>query len=142
MTKIWDATTGELLTPLVKPPITREQLRLYAEASGDYNPIHLNEEAARRVGLDGVIAHGMLSMAFLGQFAARLIEDTPEAYVARLKVRFSGMVSLGDTLTCLGSVKSHDASSGQRTVTIECWAQNQKGEKVTGGEAVLAMPRV
>lgn len=137
---IWNAAVGEALTPLVKPPITQEQLRLYAEASGDYNPIHLDEEAARRVGLDGVIAHGMLSMAFLGQFAGQFIAETPEAYIAQLRVRFSGMVRLGDTLTCLGSVKDNDESGEQKTVTIECWAQNQKGEKVTGGEAVLVMP--
>lgn len=135
---IWNAAVGEALIPLVKPPITQEQLRRYADASGDHNPIHLDEEAARRVGLDGVIAHGMLSMAFLGQFAEQQIADTPGAFVAQLKVRFSGMVHLDDVLTCLGTVTANAESDGQRTVTIECWAQNQKGEKVTSGEAILA----
>lgn len=136
---IWNAAVGEALIPFVKPPITREQLQRYADASGDHNPIHLDEEAAHRVGLDGVIAHGMLSMAFLGQFAEQQIADTSGAYVARLKVRFSGMVRPGDVLTCLGTVTARAESDGQQAVTIECWAQNQKGEKVTGGEAVLAM---
>jgi len=78
-------------------------------------------------------------MAFLGQFAEQQIADTPEAFVAQLKVRFSGMVHLDDTLTCLGTVIANNAeSAGLRTVTIECWAQNQKGEKVTSGEAILA----
>lgn len=43
--------------------ITREDLRRYAEASGDHNPIHLNDEAARELGLPGVVAHGMLTSA-------------------------------------------------------------------------------
>src|SRR5579884_3045763 len=76
---ILHAPPGQELAPLVKPPITQEQLRRYAEASGDYNPIHLDVEVAHRVGLDSVIAHGMLSMAFLGQFVTQQIVDTPGA---------------------------------------------------------------
>jgi len=134
------AAPGQELSPLVKPPITQEQLRRYAEASGDYNPIHLDEEAAHRVGLDSVIAHGMLSMAFLGQFATQQIADTPGALLAHLRVRFMNMVRLGDTLTCHGVVKTNTTDEGQESITIECWAQNQKGEKVTGGEAVVRIP--
>ena len=138
---ILHAAPGQELSPLVKPPITQEQLRRYAEASGDYNPIHLDEEAAHRVGLDSVIAHGMLSMAFLGQFVMQQIADTPGAYLAHLRVRFMNMVRLGDTLTCHGVVKSHTTDEEeQKSITIECWAQNQKGEKVTSGEAVVRIP--
>src|SRR5437660_11218547 len=103
---ILDTAIGQELTPLVKPPVTQEQLRRYAEASGDYNPIHLSEEAAHNVGLDSVIAHGMLSMAFLGQFITRQIADMPGARLAHLNVRFMNMVRLGDTLTCHGVVNS------------------------------------
>jgi acyl dehydratase len=126
----------------VKPPITQEQLQRYAEASGDFNPIHLDEAAARRVGLDGVIAHGMLSMAFLGQFLTSLIADMPDAFLRQLHVRFASMVRLGDTITCLGNVQARTANAdGYEDVTVECWAQNQRGEKVTLGEAILALPR-
>jgi len=139
---ILDTAIGQELPSLVKPPITQQQLRRYAEASGDFNPIHLHEEAARRVGLDSVIAHGMLSMAFLGQYISRQIADIPEApraYIANLKVRYIAMVRLGDTLTCRGVVgaQSIDPNTSQTTVTIECWAQNQHGEKVTTGEAEI-----
>ena len=134
---ILHAAPGQELSPLVKPPITQEQLRRYAEASGDYNPIHLDEEAAHRVGLDSVIAHGMLSMAFLGQFVTQQIADTPGALLTHLRVRFINMVRLGDTLTCHGVVKSSATDEGQKSITIECWAQNQKGEKVTAGEAIV-----
>ena len=132
---------GQELSPLVKPPITQEQLRRYADASGDYNPIHLDEQAAHRVGLDSVIAHGMLSMAFLGQFINQQIADIPGARIAELRVRFINMVRLGDTLTCLGAVESQAINDDlSQSVTIACWAQNQKGDKVTTGEAVVIVP--
>jgi acyl dehydratase len=138
---ILDAAIGSELPPLVKPPVTREQLRRYAEASGDFNPIHLDDEAARRVGLDGVIAHGMLSMAFLGQFIEQQIASYPDALLAQLKVRFSSMVRPGDVLTCRGTVMDRNRQTdGRESVTIECWAENQRGEKVTSGEAVVFLP--
>ena len=139
--RILNAAIGEELFPLVKPPITQEQLQRYAEASGDHNPIHLDEEAARRVGLDSVIAQGMLSMAFLGQFINQRISDVPQAYLTHLKVRFISMVRLGDSITCHGTVKARTTEDGEHEfVTVECWAQNQTGEKVTTGEAVVSIP--
>ena len=138
---ILQTAIGAELSPLVKPPITQEQLRRYAEASGDHNPIHLDPEAARRVGLDNVIAHGMLSMAFLGQFVTQQIADIPDAYLVRLRVRFVYMVRLGDTLTCHGFVKDRRTDEqGNEAITIECWAQNQKGEKVTTAESLVSVP--
>jgi len=132
---------SDQLPPLVKPPVTQEQLRLYASASGDFNPIHLDEDAARRVGLEGVIAHGMLSMAFLGQFVSLQIADIPGAAISHLHVRFQSMVRLGDTLTCRGTVKErHTEDDGRTVVALECWVQNQHGEKVTVGDATVSLP--
>ncbi len=138
---IVDTVVGQELPIMVKPPITQHQLNRYAEASGDFNPIHLNEEAARRVGLDSVIAHGMLSMAFLGQYISLLIASDPQALLTNLKVRYTGMVRLGDTLTCCGVLKNSASSDGHTSITIECWAQNQRGEKVTAGEAEVVVPQ-
>ncbi len=137
---IVDIAVGHELVPFVKPPITQEQLNRYAEASGDFNPIHLDEEAAHRVGLDSVIAHGMLSMAFLGQFLQQQITGIEGARLADLKVRYAGMVRLGDTLTCLGVLKERTTQGREEAFTIECWAQNQQGEKVTTGEALILVP--
>jgi acyl dehydratase len=143
MMSILDTAIGQQLTPLVKPAITQDQLRLYSEASGDYNPIHLNEQAARRVGLDGVIAHGMLSMAFLGQFVSQQIADIPGARIEHLKARFQNMVRLGDTLTYQGIIKAQTTNDDlSQSIAVECWAQNQKGDKVTTGEAVVIIPSV
>lgn len=138
---IVNATIGQELTPLVKSPIEQELLNRYAVASGDRNPIHLDQAAAQRVGLPGIIAHGMLSMAFLGQFVNQQIAGVSEARVGKLKVRYVGMVRVGDTLTCLGKVKERTEEAHSVALTFECWAQNQRGEQVTLAEAVVHVPQ-
>jgi acyl dehydratase len=119
---------GDELEPLTKEPITRLQLVKYAGASGDFNPIHWDPERAEEMGLGGVIAHGMLSMGFLGEYVAGVAG--PER-VRRLQVRFGAMVRPGDELTCCGTVRS---TEGGRAL-LDVWAENQDGEKVTTGEA-------
>ncbi|GAB6876864.1 MaoC/PaaZ C-terminal domain-containing protein [Thermaerobacter litoralis] len=129
---------GVELPPLAKDPITKVQLVKYAGASGDYNLIHTDDETARRVGLDGVIAHGMLSMGFLGQYLVHLAG--PEN-VRSLKVRFRQMVRPGDVLTCKGRVAEvTEEPGGRRRVRLEVWAENQKGEAVTTGEGEVLVP--
>jgi acyl dehydratase len=128
-----DLKPGDAVPSLVKESVSKVQLLKYAGASGDYNLIHTDVETARAVGLGDVIAHGMLSMGFLGQFIAGL--GGPEG-VKRLKVRFGAMVRLKDVLTCKGVVKSVTPVDGNRAVVaLEVWAENQCGEKVTTGEA-------
>ncbi len=100
----------------------------YAGASGDFNPIHWDPERGEEMGLGGVIAHGMLSMGFLGQYVAGVAG--PER-VRRLQVRFGAMVRPGDELTCRGTVRSVEDGRA----TLDVWAENQEGEKVTTGEA-------
>src|SRR6202035_5973938 len=80
---------GSVLPDLRKTPITKLQLVKYAGASGDYNLIHTDDETARSVGLDGVIAHGMLSMAFLREYLCWL---AGAGSIRRPSVRFFGIV--------------------------------------------------
>src|SRR2546430_14454276 len=79
-------TVGTDLHPLVKGPITREDLRRYAAASGDPNPMHTDEEFARNAGYPGVFAHGMLSMGYLGEF---LVQAGGGGAIPRLRGRLS-----------------------------------------------------
>jgi acyl dehydratase len=138
---ILTSAAGESLPSLQKPPVTREQLQRYADASGDHNPIHLDDEVARRVGLDGVIAHGMLSMAFLGQFITQQLQPIPDAYITYLHVRFNSMVRPGDVLTCLGTVQERaQEEAGRERVSITCRIENQRGDAVTSGEAIVSLP--
>lgn len=104
--------------------ISREQITAYAEASGDRNPIHLDEEFARQVGLPGVIAHGMLQMGLLASWLTRVAGD--HRRLRRLGVRFAGVVVPGDTLTFGGRV----AEVQEGIARLEVWGQNQRGDRV------------
>ena len=99
---------------------TREQITAYAEASGDHNPIHLDDDFARSVGLPGVIAHGMLQMGLLATVAAEAAGGAKQ--LRRLLVRFAGMVVPGDTVT----FRAEPYGQGK----LELSAVNQRGEAV------------
>ncbi len=132
-----DLAPGQELPLVEKPPITKVQLVKYAGASGDFNLIHTDDETARLVGLEGVIAHGMLSMGFLGDYAAELVGAA--GYVASIKVRFSGMVRPGDVLTLRGKVIEKDEAN--RTARIAIFAEREPEKPLTSGEAVLAFQK-
>jgi acyl dehydratase len=116
---------GQALPSLTKH-VTVEQIRQYAEASGDRNPIHLDESFARSAGLPGVIAHGMLTMAFANQMVTDWLGD--RSLLKRLQGRFAGMVQPGDDVTVSGTVASKDDAT--RRVVINLVVSNQRGEKV------------
>jgi len=129
---------GETLPELQKT-VTVAQIRAYAEASGDRNPIHLDDAFARSVGLPGVIAHGMLTMAFANQMLTDWLGDSGR--LARLEGRFGGMVLPGDQVTCSGKVVKKDPAS--RRVQVELTVTNQRGERVLNKALAEAeFPRV
>lgn len=112
-----------------------EQPKRYAAASGDYNPIHLDAEFARAVGLPGIILHGLCTMAFLAEHAAAAA-GSPEA-LRRLKLRFSQPVQPGDTLQ-IRSEPMGDPQQDLQRIKIRC--RNQEGlEIVSGAQADIAL---
>jgi acyl dehydratase len=128
-----DVHPGDTL-PEVAETIERLDLVRYAGASGDFNPIHWNDEVARAVGLPGVIAHGMYSMAVATRMITAWAGDP--AAVKRLRVRFSAMIEPGQTLTAKGEV----AEVNDHRVLIRFHAEDEKGEKVINkGEAELEL---
>ncbi len=131
-----ELAVGSALPELRKDAITKVQLVKYAGASGDYNLIHTDDETARLVGLDGVIAHGMLSMAFLGQYLCWL---TGPKSIRRLTVRFAEMVRPGDVLTCRGRITSLEHEPGGQRITLDLWAENQRAQQVTTGDAEVVI---
>lgn len=123
---------GEPLPTLTKA-VTQEQIDAYADASGDHNPIHVNPEVARSVGLEGTIAHGMLSMAFAGEMLTDWLVAAPErGRVGRLRVRFQAMVRPGDTLACKGVLRASEANKPRQA---DVWIENQRSERVLTGDA-------
>jgi acyl dehydratase len=100
--------------------VAGDQAERYARASGDHNPIHLDDDAARAVGLPGRILHGLCTMALAG----RAVEQVAGREPTRLAVRFSGPVALGATVTTrVWPDLSFDATSGEATVLRGGWAE-------------------
>ncbi|MEU0990376.1 MaoC/PaaZ C-terminal domain-containing protein [Streptomyces sp. NPDC005953] len=102
---------------LQAPKITRTVLALYAGASGDHNPVHIDTDACHDVGIPDVFAHGMLSMAYLG----RLLTDwVPQNRIASYGVRFSAITPVNATSMCTGTVTrvEHGLAHLDLTVTL------------------------
>jgi acyl dehydratase len=132
-----DVRIGDELPLLVKGPIQQIQLTRYAGASGDFNPIHQDDEFARAAGMGGVFAHGMLSMGFVGQVVT---DWAGPGQVRKLGVRFVGLVRLKDTITCRGRVLAKSSKDDVHLVDLEVWAENDKGDKVVAGKATVVLP--
>ena len=129
---------GDSLPPVTKT-ITHNQLVRYAGASGDFNPIHTDPDAAQAAGLGGVIAHGLLNMAFLAQLVTDWVGD-PGA-VRQLRCRFSRPVRPGDTVIAKGTIVDKSVVEGEQRVVCKLWVENQRGEIVlSDGQAVAVLP--
>lgn len=125
---VW--SVGEELGEMTLPPVDREQLRLYAEASGDRNPIHLSDTAAEEAGLPGVIAHGMLTVATMGLLFSPYLGY---GHVKTFRARFSGMVFLGDVLTVGGRTTDAEETDDGRLYVFEVHARRGE-EAVASGK--------
>lgn len=115
------------------PSIEKIQLVKYAGASGDFNMIHQDEQTARKVGLPGIIVHGMLSMGVLGEHVKEIAGDN--SFVNKLKVQFKGMVSLGERVICKAVVTNKNSET--RQVDLDILAETEDGKVVTKGSASI-----
>jgi acyl dehydratase len=129
---------GQELPPLVKGPITKDDLRAYAAASGDPNPMHTDDEFARNAGYAGVFAHGMLSMGYLGEF---LVRAAGAGALRRFRTRFAKLTWPGEVITCRGTVTRVSDEGAARVVECDIWTENQTGERKLTGSAVLVLGR-
>ena len=127
---------NDLLPGVSVGPITRHTLGLYAGASGDYNPLHIDLDYARRAGMPDVLAHGMLSAAYLSRVLTQWVD--PSA-IRQLGVRFVAITHLGDQVHCQARVAEKLFQNGECCVALELTACNQSGEIKLTGTAVVAL---
>ena len=99
-----------IVVGLVVGPISRTNLALYAGASGDHNPLHIDTDYADQIGLPDVIAHGMLIMSYLGRV---LTNNMNQNQILEYGVQFSSITNIGDVLCCSGIVKEILVADGQ-----------------------------
>ena len=137
MIALSDLAVGDSLAPLELPPVTRAQLALFAGASGDHNPIHIDIDYARSVGQDDVFAHGMLVMAELGRLVTSAV---PIGALRSFSARFAAITRVHDTLTCRGTVGAIGEVAGERRATFDLSVTDQAGEIKLVGTAVVALP--
>ena len=128
------ASVGDKIPDLVIEPITRSTLALYAGASGDHNPIHIDLDFAKEAGMKDVFAHGMLIMAYLGRAVTNIV---PQSNLKNFNVRFSSITNIGDILTCSGEVNKIDKNNSKKTIVLDLIVSDEFGDIKISGAATI-----
>jgi hydroxyacyl-ACP dehydratase HTD2-like protein with hotdog domain len=123
---------GDEIPELTKHPTTR-QLVQYAGAQGDFYEIHYDQEFARSVALPGVILHGLLKAAFLGQLVTDWLGD--RGALKSFEVSYRGIDQPGRPYRCRGKITKVDGDQ----VELEVWGEDPDGNKTTVGSATVLM---
>ena len=132
-----DVSLGSEVSSLTKQPTT-QQLVMWAGAVGDYQPIHYDKDFAQSRGLAGVIVHGQLVGAFLGQLMTDWIGE--KGALRKLSCSYKGMNYPGEVIAFKGKVARKYVEGGQHFIECRLWAENPEGEKTASGTAVVILP--
>lgn len=122
---------------LTKHPSTR-QLVMWAGASGDLYELHYDKDFAKGQGLDGVIVHGRLKAAFIGQLITDWIGT--EGVLKKLTCQYRGIDVPDQDIIVRGKVRKKYIKDGEHCVELDVWTENVKGEKTTLGTALVVLP--
>lgn len=127
---------GDTIPPFTGPPISRTTLALYAGASGDHNPMHIDSDFAKKAGETDVFAHGMLNMGYLSR---AVLGYAPQSHIRSYGVRFQSIVRVGESVTCTGKVTELFEKDGEKRARVELVAITTTGRVALSGEAVVAL---
>ena len=123
---------GEERSEVMVEKVDRAMFVRYAGASGDFNPIHWNEEFAKSAGYPGVFAQGMFTAGVLATFLTNWVG---ESNVRRFRTRFVGQVWPGEQIVCTAKIS---AVNGDRA-EVDLVVTNEKGEKKIDGDATVVV---
>ncbi len=126
---------GKVFDPVVKH-ITQGNINLYAEASGDFNPIHIDESFAAKTPLGGTIAHGMLSLAYVSEMMTSAFGQNWLSE-GKLRAKFKEPARPGDTLTINGKITCLEQRDDVSYANCSFECLNQKGEMIVTGETTV-----
>ena len=126
---------GDALPEVVRE-IDQRRIELYAEASGDYNPIHVDREYAVGTQFGSTIAHGMMVAAIVSE-AMAVAFGRLWAEGGRMRLRFKAPVYPGDTVTAFGEVKRIDDQGGVSEIVCSVGVRRQTGEVAITGDATV-----
>jgi acyl dehydratase len=127
---------GQQLPELVRGPISRATLALFAGASHDHVLLHIDSDYVKAAGIDDVFAHGMLSMAYLAQ---ALRSWAPQDRIRRWNTRFTAITPLYATVHCRGEVAEIFEENGEQLARLKIGAWTDSGLQTLDGEAVIAL---
>lgn len=130
------AAVGDRLAPVRPGPVDRATLALFAGASGDHNPMHIDIDVARSSGLDDVFAHGMLSMAYLGRV---LTDWAPPEKLHSYSVRFAAITPVLAEPLAEGTVTAIEVVDDEQRATIDVTVTLSDGTLTLSGTAVVAV---
>ena len=117
-------------------PFNQNDLVKYAKASGDFNPIHLDKEIAKTIGLDNVIVHGMLIMAHLGNIIAN---SNSVSFLKNFSVQFCSITRLEEKLICKGEVSKIEKNNQKKIITLKLKVLNLAGEVKILGKTIFSI---
>ena len=124
--------------PGISQTISQANIQRYAEVSGDFNPIHIDEDYAKKTPLGGTVAHGMLVLAYISRMmTAAFGADWLSS--GKLDARFRAPARPGDVLAIGGKVTTVERETDQTRVTCEVFCRNQDGESVITGAAEVRL---
>lgn len=135
MTAFEMLTVGQVAE--VSTRITSREVELFAEATGDRNPVHLDEDVAARSQFGGRIAHGMLTAGLVSAAIATRLPGPGAIYLGQ-SLRFTRPVRIGDTVTV--KLEVLEVITAKRRVRLATICTNQNGETVMDGEATVMVP--
>ena len=130
-----EISQGESL-PSITKHVTQEKINLYAEASGDFNPIHIDESFAAQTPLGGTIAHGMLVLAYMSEMMTLAFGQNWLSQ-GKLSARFKAPARPGDTLTVTGEINSIEDRNGVLYANCSLECHNQRDEAIVTGQVVV-----
>ena len=116
-------------------PITRVQLIDYASASGDYNLLHFDESFAKKAGLKGCIAHGMLQA---GMISSYILNWAKGGILRNFKIRFLDVVNENDILTFKGKIVNKYQENNENFIEISVVSKTQENRITSQGSAIIA----
>ncbi|MFN4288653.1 MAG: MaoC family dehydratase [Brevundimonas sp.] len=117
--------------------VTEARIQRFAEASDDFNPVHTDEDFARRTPYRGRIAHGLLSASFGSAVVGTKLPGAGAIYLSQT-LSFHKPVRIGDVVVARVEVIAIDEASARVTLRTECLVG---GEVVMDGEALVRVPR-
>ncbi len=121
-------------TATISKTISDEDIRAFAELTGDYNPVHLDDNYAQGTRFGRRIAHGMLAASLISAALANELPGRGTVYLSQ-SLQFIAPVYPGDTVTARVTVTK--VREDKPIVTLETICTNQSGETVVKGEAVV-----